>query len=68
MKAAEYVKDLRSKNTQELNDELLALRKEQFNLRMQAATGQMNKSHLIGEVRTKIARVKTVMQSQVKAS
>jgi large subunit ribosomal protein L29 len=68
MKAAEYVKDLRSKNTQELNDELLALRKEQFNLRMQAATGQMNKSHLIGEVRKKIARVKTVMQSQVKAS
>ncbi len=68
MKAAEYVKDLRTKSAQELTDELLALRKEQFNLRMQAATGQMNKSHLIGEVRKKIARVKTMMQSQVKAS
>ncbi|ULQ47332.1 50S ribosomal protein L29 [Flagellatimonas centrodinii] len=68
MKAAEYVKDLRGKSSQELTDELIALRKEQFNLRMQSATGQMNKSHLVGEVRKKIARVKTVMQSQVKAS
>ena len=61
-------KSVKQMGKAELETELLGLRKEQFNLRMQAATGQMNKSHLIGEVRKKIARVKTVMQSQVKAS
>jgi large subunit ribosomal protein L29 len=68
MKTAEYVKSLRAKSAQELKDELVALRKEQFNLRMQYATGQLNKNHLIGDVRKKIARAKTMLASQVKAS
>ncbi|MBI2383641.1 MAG: 50S ribosomal protein L29 [Gammaproteobacteria bacterium] len=67
MKTAEYTKGLRAKSAQELNDELAALRKEQFNLRMQHATGQLNKSSLLGEVKRKIARVKTVLQRQTKA-
>lgn len=68
MKTVEYVKALRGKSAQELNDELAALRKEQFNLRMQKALGQQNKSSLTHDVRKKIARAKTVMRQQVKAS
>ncbi|TXH02970.1 MAG: 50S ribosomal protein L29 [Nevskiaceae bacterium] len=68
MKTTDYVKSLRGKNTQELNAELEALRKEQFNLRMQKAIGQQNKSSLTRDVRKKIARTKTVMRQQVKAS
>ena len=61
MKSTEYVKALRGKNAQELNGELEALRKEQFNLRMQRGTGQLAKSHEIGRVRREIARVKTLL-------
>lgn len=68
MKTVEYVQSLRGKNAQELNDELGALRKEQFNLRMQKALGQQNKSSLTRDARKKIARTKTVMRQQVKAS
>ena len=68
MKSAEYVKALRGKNAQQLNDELAALRKEQFNLRMQKALGQQNKSNLTHNVRKNIARAKTLMRQQVKAS
>jgi large subunit ribosomal protein L29 len=62
MKTAEYVKNLRGQSAQQLKDELAALRKEQFSLRMQKATGQLNKTTLVGEVKRKIARVKTVLQ------
>ncbi|AXQ30818.1 50S ribosomal protein L29 [Solimonas sp. K1W22B-7] len=64
MKAQEYVKSLRAKNANELKVELLALRKEQFNLRMQKATGQQNQSHLITVARKKVAQVKTLMRQQ----
>ena len=57
MKASE----LRSKSLQELESELVELRREQFNLRMQAATGQLNTNHEHGRVRKDIARVKTVI-------
>ena len=58
MKAA----DLRAKSDQELRDELLALRREQFNLRMQKGVNpDAVRSDQIGEVRRNIARVKTVM-------
>ncbi|MDZ7642901.1 MAG: 50S ribosomal protein L29 [Woeseiaceae bacterium] len=57
MKASE----LRSKSVSELQDELVALRREQFNLRMQQATGQLNHNHEHGRVRKDIARVKTVI-------
>jgi large subunit ribosomal protein L29 len=68
MKTTDYVKALRGKNTQELNAELEALRKEQFNLRMQKAIGQQNKGSLTRDARKKIARTKTVLRQQVKAS
>jgi len=58
------VKDLRGKSREELTDELLELRKEQFNLRMQQATGQLVRPHEYGRVRKNIARVKTVMTEQ----
>ena len=53
--------DLRSKSAAELNEELVALRREQFNLRMQQATGQLARNHEHGRVRKDIARVKTVL-------
>ena len=55
------VVDLRSKSADELNEELVALRREQFNLRMQQATGEMAQVHQHGRVRKDIARVKTVL-------
>ena len=68
MKSTDYVKALRGKNAQELNGELEALRKEQFNLRMQKAIGQQHKGSLTRDVRKKIARTKTLLRQQVKAS
>ncbi|MGQ0586441.1 MAG: 50S ribosomal protein L29 [Gammaproteobacteria bacterium] len=68
MKSADYIKQLRSKTAAQLNDELAALQKEQFNLRLQHATGAQNKTHLAGDVRRRIARVKTVLKaSQAKS-
>ena len=56
--------DLRGKSVEELNEELVALRREQFNLRMQQATGEMTQVHQHGRVKKDIARVKTVMQQK----
>lgn len=53
--------DLSKKSVEELNSELLELLKQQFNLRMRKATGQLNQTHLLKEVRRNIARVKTVV-------
>ena len=53
--------DLRAKSIDELNEELVALRREQFNLRMQHATGELTHNHEHGRVRKQIARVKTVI-------
>ena len=52
--------DIRAKSADELQDQLGALKKEQFNLRFQRATGQLEKTARIREVRRDIARVKTV--------
>jgi large subunit ribosomal protein L29 len=57
-------KELRTRSHEELLDELLKLRKEQFALRMQRATGQTVKPDQFGTVRRNIARVKTVMREQ----
>ena len=59
--------ELRNKTKAELQEELLKLRREQFNLRMQRATGQMARPDQFGKVRKNIARVKTVMK-QVEAA
>jgi large subunit ribosomal protein L29 len=56
--------DLREKSTQELGDELLRLRREQFSLRMQFASGQLGQTHLVTEMRKDIARVKTLMKEK----
>ena len=53
--------DLREKSVKDLQDELIALRKEQFNLRMQQATGQLAQTSQLNKVRRNIARVKTVI-------
>ena len=53
--------ELRSKSLDDLEQELLNLRREQFNLRMQSSTGQLGRPHEYGRVRKNIARVKTVM-------
>jgi large subunit ribosomal protein L29 len=53
--------DLRKMSGTELREELLKLRREQFNLRMQQATGQMARSDQFRKVRKDIARLKTVM-------
>ncbi len=60
MKAA----DLKSKNEKELSEELVSLFKEQFNLRMRKATGQLNQTHLMKKVRRDIARVKTILKEK----
>ncbi len=64
MKAA----DLRSKSIEELNEELVALRREQFNLRIQHATGELTHNHEHGRVRKDIARVKTVLNELKRAA
>jgi large subunit ribosomal protein L29 len=55
-------KELRSKSAAELNEELIKLRKEQFALRMQRATGQAIKPDQFGKVRKNVARLKTVLR------
>ncbi len=54
-------KDLRAKSVDELTKERLELRRSQFNLRMQKATGQLSKPHQFKEIRKNIARVNTVL-------
>ncbi|PWJ85603.1 LSU ribosomal protein L29P [Pseudaminobacter salicylatoxidans] len=56
MKAAE----IRSKTVDQLNDDLASLKKEQFNLRFQKATGQLEKTARVKQVRKDIARIKTI--------
>lgn len=59
--------ELKEKDIQQLNTELLELRKKQFNLRMQKATGQSAQTHLLKNVRRDIARVKTVINQKANA-
>ncbi len=60
--------DLRKKSADELNEELVALRREQFNLRMQQATGELAQVHQHSRVRKDIARVKTVLSELSRAA
>ncbi|CAM3568050.1 50S ribosomal protein L29 [Vibrio aerogenes CECT 7868] len=59
--------DLRDKSVDELNEQLVELLREQFNLRMQAATGQLQQTHNLKAVRRNIARVKTVLTEKADA-
>lgn len=61
MKTTKYVEDLRAKSIAELNEELVAAKKELFNLRFQNATNQLDNTSRIKEVRKNIARIQTVI-------
>ncbi len=61
MKSKSYVEDLRKKSESELNDELVAAKKELFNLRFQNATNQLENTSRIAEVKRNIARINTCL-------
>ena len=67
-KFEEFMKDLRAKSAAELNDELVAAKKELFNLRFQNATNQLDNTSRIKDVRRKIARIQTAITEQANAS
>ena len=58
------IADVRGLTPDQLNEELLNLKKEQFNLRFQKATGQIEKTHRVDQVRKDIARIKTHLRTK----
>ena len=67
MKINNYVEDLKVKSAAELNEELVAAKKELFNLRFQNATNQLDNTSRIKEVRKNIARIQTVITEKANA-
>ena len=68
MKSKTYEEDLKTKSAEELKDELVAAKKELFNLRIQNATNQIDKTSKIKEVRKNIARIQTVIFEKTNAA
>ena len=68
MKIKEYVEDLRAKSAAELEDEVVAAKKELFNLRFQNATNQLDNTSRIKEVRKNIARIQTLIVEKANAA
>ncbi len=68
MKSTQRLSDLKSMSTDQLQDELLKLKKEQFNLRFQKATGQLENTARVTELRKDIARIKTLQRSKAVAA
>lgn len=68
MKTSKYVEDLRNKSEAELANELVAAKKELFNLRFQNATNQLDNTARIKDVRRNIARIQTVITQKAKAA
>jgi large subunit ribosomal protein L29 len=68
LKASKYLEELRKKSIADLNEELVAAKKELFNLRFQNATNQLENTSRIREVRRNIARIQTVITEMKKAS
>ncbi len=68
MKINKYVEDLRVKSATELNEELVAAKKELFNLRFQNATNQLDNTSRIKDVRKNIARIQTIIAEKVNAA
>ena len=68
MKINKFVEDLKAKSVAELNEELVAAKKELFNLRFQNATNQLDNTGRIKEVRKNIARIQTVITEHANAS
>ena len=67
MKINSFIEELRGKSVEELNEELVAAKKELFNLRFQNATNQLDNTSRIKEVRRNIARIQTVITEASKA-
>ena len=67
MKSTEYMKDLKTKSEAELSAELVAAKKELFNLRFQNATNQLDNTARIKEVRRNIARIQTAITEKARA-
>ena len=61
------IDEIRGMTPDQLSEKLLNQKKEQFNLRFQAATGQVEKTHRVDQVRKDIARIKTVLRSKAAA-
>ena len=61
------IEDIRGMTPDQLSDQLVTLKKEQFNLRFQRATGQLEKTHRVDQVRKDIARIKTVLRGKAQA-
>lgn len=68
MKTNKYVEELKAKTAAELNEELVAAKKELFNLRFQNATNQLDNTSRIKEVRKNIARIQTVMTEKARVA
>ena len=68
MKTNKYVEELKAKTAAELNEELVAAKKELFNLRFQNATNQLDNTSRIKEVRKNIARIQTLITEKAKVA
>ncbi|NLJ90589.1 MAG: 50S ribosomal protein L29 [Clostridiales bacterium] len=68
MKTSKFVEELKNKSLVELNEELVAAKKELFNLRFQNATNQLDNTSRIKEVRRNIARINTIITQKQKTS
>ncbi len=68
MKSNKFVEDLKTKSAAELQEELVAAKKELFNLRFQNATNQLDNTSRIKDVRRNIARIQTVITQKTKAA
>ena len=68
MKINKYVEELKAKSVTELNEELVAAKKELFNLRFQNATNQLDNTSRIKEVRKNIARIQTIITEKEKVA
>ena len=64
MKSKQFMEDLKGKSVAELNEDLVAAKKELFNLRFQNATNQLDNTSRIKEVKKNIARIQTVLAAQ----
>jgi len=68
VKSKKYVEDVKAKTAAELQEELVAAKKELFNLRFQNATNQLDNTSRIKEVRKNIARISTVIAQKASAA
>ena len=68
MKTKDYVEELRAKTPEELKEDLVAAKKELFNLRFRNATNQLDNTSAIGDARKNIARIQTVITQKQRGS